>query len=159
MFAKSALSLLAEAADMDMKSNTIGVLTEGQIKSTMASFEEVSEDIIITAEMVSVIKVDNDYLVEINNLLPFMKSNDIISVGEALDQVSTVNGLPKKTVGLLVESDDYVNCLIEKADKNFKKTKNKKAKNKVLEKISKTTELSDKLKKQGYKVKKKKSNK
>lgn len=157
MFAKNSLSLLVEAANLDMNANTEGIMSEGQIKSAMASFDEVSEDVVVTAEMVSVIAVGEDYLVEINNLLPFMKCNDIKSVGEALDAVSSVNGLQPKSVGLLIESEECVNSMIEKANNKFKKDKDKNAKNKVLDKISKSTALSEKLKKQGYKVKKKKN--
>lgn len=152
MFAKDTLTLLAEAANLDMSNDTESAITEGQIKSVMESIEEVSEEVVITAEMVSVIAVGEDYLVEINNLLPFMKSAEIKSVGEALDAVSRVNGLPDKSVGLLIESDDFIDEKCEAA----KCKKDKKSKNKILDKINKSVGLSDKLKKQGYTVKKKK---
>lgn len=153
MFIHDTYSLLAEAAAMDLSANTEGVLTESEIDTRMKNIDEVSEDIIYTAEMVTVIAVDESYLTDINALMPFMKTNGLKSVGEALDMVAEANGMPPKSIGLLVESDAYVDALLEKAC--AKKTKE--GKNKILDKIKKATDLSDKLKKKGYTVKKKKS--
>ena len=146
MFIHDTYSLLAEAAAMDLSANTEGVLTESEIDTRMKNIDEVSEDIIYTAEMVTVIAVDESYLTDINALMPFMKTNGIKSVGEALDMVAEANGMPPKSIGLLVESDAYVDALLEKAC--AKKTKE--GKNKILDKIKKATDLSDKLKKKGY---------
>lgn len=159
MFIKDPYSLLAEAANMDLTANTSGVLTESEIVSRLNTIDEVTEDVVITAEMVSVVNVAGDYLVEMNTLNPYMKCNGIKTVAEALNNVAKVNGLEEKSVGLLIESDDYVNALLEKANAKFKKDKNAAAKNKVLEKIKKATDVPAKLIKDGFPVKKKKGSK
>lgn len=152
MFIRDTYGLLAEAAAMDLEANTSAALTESQINNVMESIEEVSEDIVYTAEMVSVIKVGDDYLTEMNALYPYMTSNGITSVAEALNNVAKVNGLQEKAVGLLIESDDQVKSMINKAAK-----KGSKAKERALDKVKKATKLPEKLKKEGFCVKKKKS--
>ena len=151
MFIKDPYSLLAEAASMDLSVNTSVALTESQVNTIMESFDEVSEDVVYTAEMVSVVKVGGDYLIEMNALYPYMKSNNITSVAEALNNVAAVNGLQEKAVGLLIESDDRTAEMIQEACK-----KGGKAKEKALDKIKKATKIPAKLKKEGFPVKKKK---
>ena len=152
MFIKDPYSLLAEAAELDLSINTAAALTESQVNTIMESFDEVDEDVVYTAEMVSVIKVGDDYLTEMNTLYPYMKSNNITSVAEALNNVAAVNGLQEKAVGLLIESDDRTAEMIQEACK-----KGGKAKEKALDKIKKATKIPAKLKKEGFPVKKKKS--
>ena len=149
-FIKDPYSLLVEAASADLNANTEGTLTEGAIRSCLESIEEVDEEIVVTAEMVTVIKVGDDLLVEMNSLYPYMKTNGINSIEEALDNVAMANDLEEKAVGLLVESDAYYNAMLEKC--NSKGSNG----NKVLEKIKKATDISSKLKDKGYNVKKKK---
>lgn len=151
MFIKDPYSLLAEAASMDLSVNTSVALTESQVNTIMESFDEVSEDVVYTAEMVSVVQVGGDYLVEMNALYPYMQSNNITSVAEALNNVAAVNGLQEKAVGLLIESDDRTAEMIQEACK-----KGGKAKEKALDKIKKATKIPAKLKKEGFPVKKKK---
>ena len=152
MFIKDPYSLLVEAAENDLSVNTSMALTESQVNSIMESFDEVSEDVVYTAEMVSVIKVGDDYLTEMNALYPYMKSNGITSVAEALNNVAAVNGLQEKAVGLLIESDERTSEMLAEACK-----KGSKAKEKALDKIKKATKIPAKLKKEGFPVKKKKA--
>lgn len=152
-FIKDPYALFVEAASSDLEANTEGAIMESTIRKRLNSIEEVAEDLVITAEMVTVIHTGNDFLVEMNNLAPYMKTNEIKSVAEALDNIAWVNNLPPKSVGLLTESDGYIQAMLEKAGKS------KASKNKILEKISKATDISEKLKKDGYKVKKKKTKK
>lgn len=156
MFTNSQFNILAEAASMDLAADTRTTLSEADIKATMESFEEISEDIKVTAEMVKVIAVNNEFFTEANDIVPFMKSNNIKSMAEALNIVAEANGLNEREVGLLIESDDYINAMLEKADAKVEKTGDKKAKTAVLNKIKKATELPKKLKDQGFPVKKKK---
>ena len=143
MFIKDPYSLLVEAAENDLSVNTSMALTESQVNSIMESFDEVSEDVVYTAEMVSVIKVGDDYLTEMNALYPYMKSNGITSVAEALNNVAAVNGLQEKAVGLLIESDERTSEMLAEACK-----KGSKAKEKALDKIKKATKIPAKLKKE-----------
>ena len=155
MFINSQFNILAEAASMDLNADTRTTLSEADIRATMESFEEISEDINVTAEMVKIIAVDNGYFTEANDIVPFMKANGIKSMAEALNLVAEANGLNEKEVGLLIESDDYINAMLEKADAKAKKG-DKKVKESIINKIKKATELPKKLKDQGFPVKKKK---
>ena len=157
MFIRNPYDLLLEAAGNDLTANTEGYITENAIHESLNNIEELDEDVIIGPEMVPVLKVSESYLVEMNSIASFMKTNGIKSTERALDLIAEANNMMPKDVGLLIESDDYVDSMLEKANANFKKTKNKKAKNKVLEKVKKATKLTDKLKKDGYTVKKKRS--
>ena len=152
MFIRNPYDLLLEAAGDDLTANTEGCITENAIHESLNSIEEVDEDIVIAPNMVPVIRVSESYLVEMQAIASFMKSNGITSTEKALDAVAEANNLMPKEVGLLIESDDYVDNMLEKAN-----CKPKKAKNKVLDKVRKATKLTDKLKKDGYTVKKKKA--
>ena len=158
-FIKNTFSLLSEAAELDLTVDTEGYLTESEIKKTLDSIEETTEPVIVTAEMVPVINIDECLLTQINYLSPYMKCNGIKTVAEALDNVAMVNGLEPKSVGLLIESEDSISVMVEKANAKAKKTKNNNAKNKVLDQIKKGTDLVGKLKKDGYTVKKECSSK
>lgn len=150
-------NLLLEAAQSDIARDTQGELTESAILSRMNSIEECSRDIIVSPEAVPVFNIDECYLVEMNAIAGYMKSTRIGSVMEALDNICEANKLEPYSVGLLVESDDEIQSMLEKANAKCKKDGNKKAKNAVLDKIKKSTDIVDKLKKNGYPVKKKKS--
>ena len=156
-FINDPYSLLLEASKQDLNRNTVNALTEGAIKTRLNSFEESANEVVITAEMVSVLKVNDQYVTEMNFLHPYMKSNGIKSVEEALDNVAFVNGLQEHSVGLLIESDDYIDAMLEKACKTASKKKDASIKDKALNKIKKATDLPEKLKKDGFPVIKKKS--
>lgn len=152
MLFKEPYAILAEAAKMDLKANTEGTMLEEDITSALDSFDEASYDIHISGEMVPVLTVDNKYVVEMESLHTFMRSNNITSVTEALNSISESNGLQEKQVGLLIESSDYFTSILEKA-----KCKDANTKNKLLGKVKKAVELPAKLKKDGFPVVKKKS--
>lgn len=150
-------NLLLEAAASDISANTEGNITESAILKRINSIEECSRHIVIGAEAVPVFNVDECYLVEMNSIAGYMKSTGIKSIMEALDNICEANNLEPYSVGLLVESDDEIRSMLEKANAKCKKDGNKKAKNAMLDKIKKSTDITDKLKKNGYPVKKKKS--
>lgn len=150
-------NLLLEAAQSDIMNDTEGSLTESAILKRMDSIEECSRTIVISPEAVPVFNVDECYLVEMNAIAGYMKSTGIKSIMEALDNICEANELEPYSVGLLVESDSEIQSMLEKANAKCKKDGNKKAKNAMLDKIKKSTDITDKLKKNGYPVKKKKS--
>ena len=145
-------NLLLEAAQSDLEMNTEGHITESTIINRFESIEECSRDIIIAPEAVPVFNIDETFLVDMNSLAAYMRSNEMTSVTESLDNIAVANNLYPRSIGLLVESDDEVRSMLEKAS-----CKSRKAKNSVLDKIKKSTDITDKLKKNGYPVKKKKS--
>ena len=108
MFIRNPYDLLLEAAGDDLTANTEGCITENAIHESLNSIEEVDEDIVIAPNMVPVIRVSESYLVEMQAIASFMKSNGITSTEKALDAVAEANNLMPKEVGLLIESDDYV---------------------------------------------------
>lgn len=150
-------TLLVEAAQTDIVANTEGAITESTILNRFASIKECTKSIIVQAEAVPVFNIDECYVVEMNSIAGYMRSNKIKSIEEALDSVCEANHLEPYSVGLLVESDDYIQSMLEKANAKCKKDGNKKAKNAVLDKIKKSTDIADKLDKDGYPVLKKKS--
>lgn len=152
-FVKNAMDLLIESAEIDLKTNTKSVVKESTVRSGYSSISEASKTIIYGPEVVPVIQVDDGYYTEMNFLYPFMSSNGIKSIVEALNYVAEANNLSKGDVGLLIESEGDVNECINKALESG----NSKKKDNILTKISKTIDLSNKLKGNGIKVKKKKS--
>jgi enolase len=99
--------------------------------------------------------MNDKYYTEMNFLHPFMKSNNIKTITEALDEVARANRLPVKSVGLLIEAENTVDANIAKAIESG----NCKKKESALAKVSKAVGIADKLKKNGYDVKKKKPTK
>lgn len=145
-------NLLLEAAQGDIGADTESTLKENEIVARFDSIEECTHKICIDPAAVPVFQDNNNYVVEMNAIAGYMKSNDIKNIEEALDNVAIANDLGLGSVGLLVESNDEVAAMLEKAN-----TKGSKAKSQVLDKIKKSTDVVDKLKKKGYPVLKKKS--
>lgn len=155
-YIKDTLSILAECATADVGTSKRSIVEESAIRSDYNSIEEAAEPVVITAEMVTVVKVGNDYMTEMNCLVPYMKTFGVTSVEEALNNVAVANGLPERSVGLLVESKAAVDRMIEEACKKSKAAGNSKAKDACLKKVSKATDLVNKLKSKGIPVKAKK---
>jgi hypothetical protein len=145
------MSLLIESADIDLKNSMDMVVRESTVLSTYASLESVSSPVVYTAEMVPVVCVDEEYYTEMSFLHPYMESNGIRNIADALDNVAYVNGLSENAVGLLIESDQYVTDAINEAIDSGSEKKKKKA----ISKVNKSNKIVDKLKNAGIKVKKK----
>ena len=151
-FIKDPLVLLAECAAADLDTNTELSITESSLLRAYDSIEECTDEVQIGAKMVPVIKVDGVFVTEMNWLAPYMNANGITSIMEALNDIAMSNGLPEKSVGLLVESKDTVSGIISKVVVGAKKQK-------TMDKLGKNQSLLDKLKKAGYPVKRKKNKK
>jgi hypothetical protein len=152
MFIKDPLTLLAECATSDLVSSTELSVEEASIINRYNSIEEASRIIRYDADVVPVVNIDGQYYTEMNWLSAYMNSNEIKSITEALDNVAESNKLPAHSVGLLIESSDGVAAIINKAITGAKK-------NKALGKVAKSETLAEKLKKNGYPIKRKKSSK
>ena len=151
---KDSLTLLAEAAEIDIAATAEGAINESAVLSRYDDIEEISEEVSYPAEAVPVIGINGEAFTEMQYLAPFMTNNDITSVEEALDIIANANSMQPKSVGLLVESQE---CVTDKINEAL--GKGKKAHKSVLDKITKGEKLTSKLKKDGYNVKKKKSKK
>lgn len=148
-YIKDSFSILAECAAMDLP-DTKRVVRESEVRSDYGDIEEAAGNYNITAEMVPVVQIDEEYFTEAQLLAPFMRDSGIRNMAEALDAVAEANNLEPKSVGLLVESECAVTGMIEKAC-----AKGTKAKDAVMDKIGKATDLVKGLKDKGFKVKRK----
>ena len=112
-FVKNALDILVEAASTDLQSNQHQIIKESNIMSGYRSIPEASHPIIYGPEVVPIVDVDGGYYTEMNFLYPFMETNGIKSIDEALKYVAESNNVPD--VGLLVMSESDVSECINKA--------------------------------------------
>lgn len=152
MFFKDSLTLLSEVAAADLGRDTEFRINESTIINNYEEIEEVNEEVVYGPQMVPVLNIGGDLLTEMQYLAPYFMNNPIETVEEALDDIAAANNLPPKSVGLLVESQECVTDMIDQAI-----AKSKGAGSNMLKKVAKGESLVDRLKKNGYKVKKKKS--
>ena len=148
MFFKDTVTLLSEAAALDIKADTEAKMNRDEIAMACKEMAEVST--FNTAESVLVYDTGVGYYTEMSHLSGFMKDNDIKSVSEALDLVAEANGLEPKEVGLVIESNEILS-LLEKAEN----AKTDKAKAAATNKANKAIKVVKSLEKKGYKVAKK----
>lgn len=149
-YIKDSFSILAECAAIDLP-DTRRVVRESEVRNEYENIEEASINYAATAEMVPVVQIENAYYTEAQFMAPFMRDAEIRSMVEALDIIAEANNLPKKSVGLLIESNCAVSEMIEKACQK----ESTKAKDVVMNKIGKATDLAKNLKSKGYPVKRK----
>jgi len=148
-YIKDTFSILAECAAIDLP-DTARVVRESEVRTAYGDIEEAESNYTATVEMVPVVQIGEGYYTESQFLAPFMRDAGIRSMAEALDVVAEANKLPAKSIGLLIESEASVNAMIEKAC-----CKGTKAKDAVMDKIGKATDLVKDLKSKGFPVKRK----
>ena len=149
-YIKDTFSILAECAAIDLP-DTRRIVRESEVRSDYENIEEATVDYAATAEIIPVIQIENQYFTEAQFMAPFMRDAGIRSMVEALDIIAEANGLPAKSVGLLIESECSISGMIEKACQK----ESSKVKDAVMNKIGKATDLAKDLKSKGYPVKRK----
>lgn len=149
-YIKDSFSILAECAAIDLP-DTRRVVRESEVRSEYESIEEAETNYIATAEMIPVVQIGNAYYTEAQFMAPFMRDAGIRSMVEALDYIAEANNLPEKSVGLLIESECAVSSMIEKACQK----ESGKAKDVIMNKITKASDLAKDLKSKGYPIKRK----
>jgi hypothetical protein len=154
-FVKDSLSLLIEASGSDLKRNTKSIVRESAVRSNYHDIEEASSPVIYGANMIPVMNIDGKYYTEMNFLYPYMKTNGIKSIAEALNDVAMANNLDDNSVGLLIESEDEVTGKLDDALECGDQCKAES----VMNKINKAIDLTKNLKDKGINVIKKASNK
>ena len=155
---KSNLQILSEAAAVDLKNSTAGVLKADAVKEAYAQIEECIEPTVTEAADVVVTQTgDNRFYTEMTALAPFMMDAGIKSIGKALDMVAEANNLEPKEVGLIVDSQAYVESTIDNAIAKAKATGNYKILENAVAKVHKNNQIVAKLLSEGYKVAKKNS--
>lgn len=120
------------------------------------SATELEEEVAIHPQAVPVYVSEeaNCNLVELDELAKFMESWDISDPMEAIEQIAEANHIGPETIGLLIESNDYYEEMIEEA-KSIKPTGfNRKKKD-----LKKSSEMFKNIYNKGLKVFKKKSGK
>ncbi len=148
-YIKDSFSILAECAAIDLP-DTQRVVRESEVREGYNDIEEAAGEYRITAEMVPVVQIENEFYTEAQLLAPFMRDAGIRSIAEALDAIAEANKLEPKSVGLLIESECSVTGAIKKAC-----DKGNKAKDTIMDKIGKATDLAKDLKSKGFSVKRK----
>jgi hypothetical protein len=155
---KSNLQILSEAAAVDLKNSTAGVLKADAVKEAYSNIEECIEPTVTEAADVVVTQTgDNRYYTEMTALAPFMMDAGIKSIAKALDMVAEANGLEPKEVGLIVDSQEYIESTIDSATAKAKSTGNYKILENAVAKVHKNNQIIAKLLSEGYKVAKKNS--
>ena len=153
---KSNIQLLSEVASIDNNLNTDVNYTLDTVKEAYSIIPELPEAVVTEAADVVVTQLSNgDYYCEMVNLAPFMIDSGITNIAEALDLVAAAYNLPSKSVGLVIESQDRIDSMLEAAKKSSKEKKNPKIAKNAAEKVNKNNVVASKLMKQGYKVAKK----
>ena len=112
-FVKNALDILVEAAGVDLQSNQQQVIKESNIMSSYRAIPEASHPIIYGPEVVPIVEMDGGYYTEMNFLYPFMETNGIKSIDEALKYVAESNNV--QDVGIFVMSESDVSECIQNA--------------------------------------------
>jgi len=149
------INIMLEAAGADLSCNTQRIYTEGEMLKKYSSLETFDYNISENAIPIYQDKTDGGYFVELANVYPYMEYNGISTVYEALNNIAYAHGLNENQIGLLVESEGCVSCMINNAIKESNKSGNDKAREAANKKVGKVTKLIDDLIDKGVKVKKK----
>ena len=149
-YIKDSFSILAECAAIDLP-DTKRVVRESEVRSDYENIEEAEANYTATAEMVPVVKIGEEYYTEAQFMAPFMRDAGIKSMVEALNAIAEANNLPENSVGLLIESECAVSGMIEKACQK----ESVKAKDAIMDKIGRASDLAKDLKSKGFPVKRK----
>ena len=89
-YIKDSFSILAECAAVDLP-DTKRVVRESEVRTGYSDIEEAAGNYSITAEMVPVVQIGEEYYTEAQLLAPFMRDAGIRSMAEALDAVAEAN--------------------------------------------------------------------
>lgn len=153
---KSNLQLLSEAAAYDTTINTKASVRLDTVREAYTAIPTMPADMVTEAADVVISAAPNgNYYVEMTNLAPFMLDSGIKSISKALDLVAEANYLPKKSVGLVVESQSYIETTLNNARTKADASGNHKILESAINKVNKNNAVIAKLLSEGYKVAKK----
>lgn len=156
---KTNLQLLSEAAAYDTTINTKASVRLDTVREAYNAIPEMPCDMVTeAADVVVNAAPDGNYYVEMTNLAPFMLDSGIKSISKALDLVAEANILPDKSVGLVIESQAYIESTLNSARAKADATGNYKILEAAISKVNKNNAIVAKLLSEGYKVAKKNDN-
>lgn len=118
MFAKSCMDIIKEASIAE-DFNVTDIISD----ELRTSFNECIKDMPIVAKeavaynchMVPVIQTESEYLVEMDNIFKYMKSFDITDITEAMENIAEANEIDIDDMALVIESEEYMESVIESA--------------------------------------------
>ena len=150
MITKSYTNILKEAAEAE-EFNVTDLVTD-EIKS---AYDECIKEMTVIpsnmaayrAKMVPVFQNESSYYVEFDNVAKYMKSAEVKDVAIALDNIAEANDIDLSSLSLVIESEDYMNSVINEAIK-----KSKAGDKSLLESCELSVKLINMLKSEGINV-------
>ena len=150
MLSKTFTDIIKEAA-LSESFNTSDMINEelrSDYNSCIKGMPVISKKYIsYTAEMIPVFEHESSYLVEMDNIVKYMSSNDIKDIREAMEDIARENGISMSKLALVVETKQYMNSVMESAIQ-MSKAGNKA----LLEDCELSMKLLNMLKEDGIKV-------
>ena len=118
MLIKSTTDIIKEAAAVE-EYNVSDIVSD----ELRASFEECVKDMPIvakeavayTSEMVPVFMNESNYFVEMDNVYKFMRSAEVTDIKEAMEKIAEANEIKLEDMSLVIESEEYMNSVLENA--------------------------------------------
>lgn len=150
MFAKSCMDIIKEASASE-EFNVSDIVSD-EIKT---SFSQCVCDMPIIAKeavayncnMVPVFQNESAYFVEMDNVFKYMRSFEITDIKEAMENIAEANDISIRDMSLVIESEEYMNSVIESAI-----TQSKAGDKTLLENCELTIKLIGMLESEGIKV-------
>ena len=150
MLSKTCIDIIKEAALSENYNNSDMINEElrSDYNSCIKGMPVISKKYIsYTAEMIPVFEHESSYLVEMDNIVKYMSSNDIKDIREAMEDIARENGISMSKLALVVETKQYMNSVMESAIQ-MSKAGNKA----LLEDCELSMKLLNMLKEDGIKV-------
>lgn len=155
---KRPADIIAEAGNLDL-GTTENILTESAINDFAAEVHNIptiEEGYLqYSEEVVPVFEYAGGAVVELDNLVKFMESNNIEEVTDALNRLGEHYNIDPESIGVVIESDEELGEVLEEA----KKIKDPMIKGKKTGVLNSARETLEKLKNSSVKLFKKNSKK
>lgn len=118
MFTKSTIDIIKEAAlaeefqTSDIESDEL----RGNFNECVGNIPVIArETVAYNARMVPVFQLESAYFVEMDTLAKYMNSFEITDVAEAMENIAEANEIDVDDMALVIESEEYMNSIIESA--------------------------------------------
>ena len=105
------------------------------------------ETVAYNSKMVPVFQNDSGYFVEMDTLAKYMNSFEITDIKEAMENIADSNEIELEEMALVIESEEYMNSVIESAI-----TQSKNGDKSLLESCELAVKLVNMLESEGIKV-------
>lgn len=86
--------------------------------------QELSREIVYSPEMIPVVKIDEGYYTDFDFLIPYMKSNGIDNIADAISNITIANGLKESTISILINpNNEYITEISAELAEDHRTTK------------------------------------